>query len=548
MDSISNIINIYREITDKIYSYINVFSSAYRDLYDIVSRVKRQLKKIEKMYIIPLPDDFKNIENAFIIEHVLNTIEICIFNIYDLLRNDSDKRFSDLSNSFTLNMENDFKEIEVLIKSMDNIIKNRDILLHSYLDNDNIDLKQLDSLYEKYENTIRLYTHCLYSLLLKSDNKEYKDDILIRIEKLKYETILKLNVPNKLKTHSNITNLQRYNIYATRHNMSEQDIINTIFHLKNDSKIKGGDDKQTEEMIVSRLQNLDRICKERKYGIFFNINIKNTHFMYDFNGINRTQDKKSSDFNDSTGLNINIIKTYEFITQVNTKNTDIICKNVKMGYLEANNWIMIRTLNGSTYELLGDNKKNNIFKKHIIDKIERGSSLLIDTYNKHISKIFSAHIKNKVEMLPEDKSPVNDDMVNYIINRLNTMVDYKLRYVPSNLSDLYDILTGEWLNIIQSIIFDYISNIERGLITASLLSDIDELSTTVLKFIKGGVSKLKISKNILTERSPEYVIKKIKKYSNILIEQAINKSITASSNIFTKINDRKRLLNINMDI
>ena len=548
MDSISNIINIYREITDKIYSYINVFSSAYRDLYDIVSRVKRQLKKIEKMYIIPLPDDFKNIENAFIIEHVLNTIEICIFNIYDLLRNDSDKRFSDLSNSFTLNMENDFKEIEVLIKSMDNIIKNRDILLHSYLDNDNIDLKQLDSLYEKYENTIRLYTHCLYSLLLKSDNKEYKDDILIRIEKLKYETILKLNVPNKLKTHSNITNLQRYNIYATRHNMSEQDIINTIFHLKNDSKIKGGDDKQTEEMIVSRLQNLDRICKERKYGIFFNINIKNTHFMYDFNGINRTKDKKSSNFNDSTGLNIDIIKAYEFITQVNTKNTDIICKNVKMGYLEANNWIMLRTLNGSTYELLGDNKKNNIFKKHIIDKIERGSSLLIDTYNKHISKIFSAHIKNKVEMLPEDKSPVNDDMVNYIINRLNTMVDYKLRYVPSNLSDLYDILTGEWLNIIQSIIFDYISNIERGLITASLLSDIDELSTTVLKFIKGGVSKLKISKNILTERSPEFVIKKIKKYSNILIEQAINKSITASSNIFTKINDRKRLLNINMDI
>lgn len=538
MDVVLRILARYRTIKEKIKSYITLFNSVYQEAYNTVMLVNNNVKTIEDNLSIVLPNDLSTSDNIFQVENIISIIEDKINIIINSFDNEAT-----LNNNVNKTMLVDMEVIRNWINKTVNssvYLSDRDNLLHTFVETiKGDDIKHIESLYNKYTNTIKLYVHYLYQV--SSDPALCKNaDIPGRIERLKYTTISKIEVENKLYSHSTRLNIQRYNLYPLHQGLQERNVIDIFFHMKNNF-MKGGAESKTVTVdgVRNKLDALHTIALERKCGVFLIIRVNTKPVSYDFSSA------LTMKIVNNAGVSNESIGNNTFIKQNVSGYSNILNANIKLGYPNASRWLIIRTVNNSTYDIYSDIKQNIIHNRSIIDKIERGSSLLIDTYNKVNAYKYAAFIKPPIPIIVDNVSVKYTNTMKSVILSLKTEIERKIDSGMNNLNELYEAITGVWINqYIQEILLNEVKA-NGEIITSSVLSDTFKLSSSILKFIDEDVARLDIDKDIFTNSTMQYIINFAKKSISIIITKSVEKAMPPNSNIYEKIYIRKSLLNIN---
>ena len=538
MDVVLRILERYRTIKEKIKSYIILFNSVYREAYNIVMLVNSNVKTIEENLGNILPKNLSTSDNIFYVENIISTIEDKINIIINSFDNEATLN-NNINKTMLIDMEVIYNWINKTVNSSV-YLSDHDILIHTFIETiKEDDIKHIESLYNKYNNTVKLYVHYLYQL--SNDPELSKNtDISGRIERLKYTTISKIEVENKLYSHSTRLNIQRYNLYPLFQGLQERKVIDIFFHMKNNF-MKGGIESKTItiDSVRNKLDALHTIALERKCGVFLMIRVNTKPVSYDFSATSTMK------IINNTGVSNESIENNTFIKQNVSGYSNMLNANIKFGYPDASRWLIIRTADNSTYDIYGDTKQNIVHNRIVIDKIERGSSLLIDTYNKVNAYKFVSFIKPPISIIVDNASVKYINTTKSVILSLKTEIERKIDSGMNNVNELYEAITGIWINqYIQTILLNEVKT-NGEIITSSVLSDTFKLSSSILKFIDEDVVRLDIDKDIFTNSTMQYIINFAKKSISIIITKSIEKAMPPNSNIYEKIYIRKSLLNIN---
>lgn len=541
MDTVLRILERYRTITENIKRYIVLFNSVYQEAYNTVMLVNNNIKIIEETFDIILPKKLIISDDIFYVENIISTIEDKINIIVNSFDNEATLN-NNVNKTMLIDMEVVYNWINKTVNSSV-YLSDHDNLIHTFIETiKREDMEHIESLYNKYNNTVKLYVHYLYQLSSDPDLSK-NADIACRIERLKYTTINKIEVENKLYSHSTRLNIQRYNLYPLHQGLQERKIIDIFFHMKNNF-MKGGAEAKTVtvDSVRNKLEALQTISLERKCGVFLMIRVNTKPVSYDFS---TTSTMKMIN---NTGVSNESIENNTFIKQNISGYSNVLNANIKFGYPDASRWLIIRTINNSTYDIYSDTKKNIVHNRSIIDKIERGSSLLIDTYNKVNAYKFAAFIKPPIPIIVDNASVKYINTTKSVILSLKTEIERKIDSGMNNVNELYEAITGVWINkYVQSILLNEIKS-NGEIITSSVLNDTFKLSSSILKFIDEDVARLDIDKDIFTNSTMQYIINFAKKSISIIITKSIEKAMPPNSNIYEKIYIRKSLLNINQHI
>ena len=537
MEAVLNLLNKYKLITEKIKQYITAYSTIHREAYTIIMPINNNIQIIENNINIILPTNLDEIDNIFFIENTLSIIEERILLITTILGNDIKLNSNNKLN--LLDIEENYNWINRTVNSF-LYFSEHENLIHIFLEHiKGESINNIEALYNKYNSTLKLYMHYL-QLSINNTNMDNKNAIQEKIEKLKYNIINQTEIENKLYSHSLKHNLQRYNLFPVNKKLTEQGVINIILHMKSNN-ISGGLETKTItiENVRNKLESLHTIALEKRYGIFLMIRIQPNNVYYNFDIVNSIEKKSNT-----KGISSENIERYNFVEQKKNSYTNTLNSNIKFGYKNTSNWIILRTTDNNIYDIYGDNKKNIIHNKKTIDKIERGSSLIVDTYNKLNAFKFSKHI-NPIMPVVIDNNINFIRMVKNIILSLKTEVEQKINNGFTNINELYSTLSGDWISgfIQNKLLNELLLNNEN--ISCSILNDITSLSSSILKFIEEDIARLEIDSDIFKQNTMNYIKNFAKKNIFIIITRSVEKSMPIESNLYDKINLRKSLLNIN---
>ena len=538
MDVVLRILERYRTIKEKIKSYIILFNSVYQEAYTTVMLINNDVKTIENNLASILPKNLSTSDDIFYVENIISIIEEKINSIVNLFDNEETLN-NNVNKTMLINMEVIRNWINKTVNSSV-YLSDHNNLIHKFIETiKEDDIKHIEFLYNKYNSTIKLYVHYLYQL--SSDPILYKNaDIECRIERLKYTTINKIEVENKLYSHSTRLNIQRYNLYPLHQGLQERKVIDIFFHMKNNF-MKGGAESNTVtvDSVRNKLEALHTISLEKKCGVFLMIRVNTKPVSYDFSATS------TMEITNNAGVSNESIEKNTFIKQNISGYSNILNTNIKFGYPDASSWLIIRTIDNSTYDIYGDIKQNIVHNRIVIDKIERGSSLLIDTYNKVNAYKFAAFIKPPIPVIVDNASIKYINTTKSVILSLKTEIERKIDSGMNNVNELYEAITGVWINqYIQKTLLNEVKT-NGEIISSSVLSDTFKLSSSILKFIDEDVARLDIDKDIFSNNTMQYIINFAKKSISTIITKSVEKAMPINSNIYEKIYIRKSLLNIN---
>ena len=214
------------------------------------------------------------------------------------------------------------------------------------------------------------------------------------------------------------------------------------------------------------------------------------------------QDKKSTSFEISTLINRNIVDTinieensglnkevlykYNTIKQYENDRTSHFVK--RLGYTGSNKWVILRSLRKDYYDIMVSGKQV-IFDKNFIDKLDRGGSPRVDSYQTMCNEELKKFLKTPKVIL-EEKINTNNIVSNLFIS-VSNLIERKIKSKkPKNLKELSVILQDKK---IESTIFDVLMkeiDEKNPEIVITFMSSVYYITRSFMKYINTEFSKI----------------------------------------------------------
>ena len=245
MDIINKRISQYKKLIDEFTKYVNKLSAAYTYVYDINIEFKKQKRLILNNTKVLKNTKYDNVDNIFKIISSINDVENSFYSIYNILNVDMSNMPTNMSNTFLLNLENEFNKLISLFTIFKNdkvLFINR--LLHFMLNKiKSTPIVQIDKLFNKYPNTVNIYAHYIQHKLDTSKPEDIQV-ILNYIKNIKTSLFSEISIDKKIKNKKHEINLQRYGLiplwqFLDNKKLSKQ-LLNVIYFNNQNNKIKKG--------------------------------------------------------------------------------------------------------------------------------------------------------------------------------------------------------------------------------------------------------------------------------------------------------------------
>lgn len=555
MDILKNKASLYKQIVPLFINYVKKLSIAHKNLYSLMSDILSYLNKIESS-INSIPGvKLDTPSNVFKSVQIVNGIENYLHYAYEKLHLNLKELPSEMSNTFLLNLGKDFEHIVVKYSVLLNDNKiNNSMLMHKILPIlENSTISEIDSLFAKYQNTVNLYMHYIQLKLdsLDPDDSEYTA-VLKSLEDAKSRVINNADIRGKVKIQYKDLLMQRFGLIPMWQHMDREYLLQqslSLIKYENDtSTILGGKEIPFER----KLDSLSNLFKEKKRGLFVMVSMASNKIEFDYRTLIHKKISKRYTAPDNCGLNEMVLEKYDIIKDLNIdKNPSSIYKNIKLGKTDSNKWLIIRTLDGEHYDIMGYNKNKMFVGRDFIDKLERGPSLLVDTYQRICSNKLMSHLKPPQEISIDDNTPLKN-VANKVISAMRVYVDKKLENPPSNLTELFEIVGGEEIEELTSnIIIRSYEKIDKKITSSS------ELSSTFLynaayvikgfvKSVKEKLAKSDLNEFMFEEKTKNALIVHIRSRLSDIVKVSAEKAFDPQKDIYEKLMVKKSLLNIEL--
>jgi len=535
------LINDYNKSINNYVNKIPHISQVYNDISDDIKNIIIDINNsISSLSIISNRNSFMNfLDTSNFIKLNINKSNKLIYENTILENN-----ISGISSDYIYNLNK-------LIESI-NYYKTTYITYHNmYIDYiykryinyyKDLTIDDINDLLSKYKNLYEFYIYFISNII----DSKHNDKIFIDISNKKYSLLNKLNVNNKHLTHNKGVMLQKFGLRPIINNISEEKIMERVLkkelvYDKNNIHTYGGS--------VSNYSKLDELFKLSKIGIFLIINITPDALEYKYSKITNNYNNYKVNSGITSKQIVDLTTNIKLDKSNNIKKIDI--RYIKLGDVTSNKWVVLKTLDGVGFTLMGFDSIHVMVNKYLIDKMYRGPSLSIDNYNKYHSDILYNNIDDVVVIPVNDNNYNNIKILNNISNKISlTINNYILDQLSNNkiksLKDIFNIIdSNEFDNIcIDVLIKSYDISEESTQLYASFLLYSNKAIESFIKSSKDGIIKSNINQSIFSTKERSYINSFLYKKIKDIIDSSANKSFSISNNLFDNLSLKKSILNI----
>lgn len=551
MDIINKRNTQYKKLIDNFTIYVNKLNATYTYVYDINLEFKKQKRIITNSMKIINNTKYDNVDNMFKVIYNINSIENAFYVIYNIINVDMSNIPTNMSNTFLLNLENDFNKLSSLfvIFRNDNFIFIKNLLHFTLNKIKSIPIVKIDNLFNKYPNTVKIYTHYIqYKLDNTTDPKEI-DIILNYLRNVKENLFSNIDLDKSIKSNKHTINLQRFGIIPLWQSLDNKSLLKKLLNIisfeDNNKIIKKGGGYDT-----NNIKDISALCEEKKIGLFLMVSISENPVEFNFTSLINRREVDKYNIEPNNGLNNDILNKYNIIRTMQSNIKTPIFKNFKLGDIKSNKWVIIRTINGISYDIMGFVKKNILFTEKFINKIDRGSSNIISRYQYICSNKFMNYIKPSKPIVLESKTFDLSRISNKVNSSINKYIENQLKTIPKNLKELYGLINDDDIyNIVGEILIDSYKDIQdidtkdNNELSSTFLINIDYIINIFLKSMQELLSKSKFNEYMFREKKTKDLIIYIKSEISIMIKKTCDKAFDSSKDLYENIRVKKNLLN-----
>lgn len=553
MDIIKNKTKLNAQIVPLFVEYVDKLSKTHKHIYGMVADVKDYLKKINintKRLQTARLDSPKNVFKTI---HTVNNVDNYLQYVYEALHLDIKNIPSEMSNTFLLDVEKDFKNIVVkyAILVNDNKVNNMK-LIHAVMGMiKNSSMEDVNILFDNYQNTVNLYTHYIQHQLdtLNESSKEYIL-VLDSLEIAKNRILNNATIKGKKLTPNKNAVMQRFGLIPMWQHMDEKQVLQQALNLIQYEKprIPG---RMYGGYTPDKLKKMADLFQEKKMGLFVIVAISSNPIEFDYRTLTKFKTVDALVIPDNSGLNDNVLKKFDNIKDVTSDFKGPVFKNIRMGKTDSDRWLVIRTLNGTHYDIMGINKDNMFVNKAFVDKLDRGPSLLIDTYQLICNNKLVPHLKPPQEVVLDGMVTPLQNIANKVIREMQIYVDERLKESPSNLKELFDIIGGTGIEDLTSrIIIQSYEEIDSSTgspeLSSTFLVNADYVIKGFVKSVKERFAKSDLNEFMFKEKTKNALIVHIRNRLSDIVKVSAEKAFDPRKDIYEKLMVKKSLLNIEL--
>ena len=529
--SYSRIISLFAEYNKKVIKSAKSIYEKTNTVSESIRCVNKYIDVLKKTNIDTIPNIFKIVNAIGLIDSYLNTIQCTLdIEMLDLP--------TEMSNTYMVNISEEFIKITTEYKILyAKIESDNKKLMHLLLDKiKDIPVDEIHKLYIDNIASISLYSHYIQFKLSMNEDVE---NILSYLDDAKNVLIGKF----KNRSAKCSTSFQRMGLIPVFQHLTPDKILDTVLNMYHQEDINiektGGFDSNLLEKISSKFL-------EKKIGLFVFINITSNPVEYDFKSLIHRKTVEKNSIPLLSGVNKQIIDRFNNIKLITNKKLKPEIEMMKMGFKKADKWVIIRTLNGIAFDIMSSDKNKIFVHKKIIEKIERGSSVRIDSYQKICAEQISKFIKKPQEIILDEEVSLLKNISNKVRLSLINFIEKKLTTVPKNLTELSShISEKDFYNISSEIVMEpYIDSgiVENREILSTFISDTDRIVHSLVRKIQEGFVQSNITEKLFKEKTSNSLIVHLRRELTSIITKAVEKVLDPRQNIYSKLTIKKRLL------
>lgn len=544
MDIVKNKVKNYTTLLAAVGEYVKKAEYSYSALYDILSKVRLILGTIKTSIANIKSARITSVEGCFQAMHHINGIEAGFAEIHELLIVDEDEQ-TEVSNTALLGVKSDFIKLEVKFSVLTSSALGTELVHRLSIVIRDESLDTINTLFEKYHHAIDLYAHYLQYALDNTDpNSRVYVKLLESLELAKNKALSPGD--SDLGTGKY---LQRFGLAALWRAKTKDQVLGIALYL-----IKSADEKRNPRRMyggglpeygVDGLKKLSDIFREKRRGLYVMARISSNPVTFDLDPLIRRKVADTLKTSPGTGVTANVIKKFDNIKRMGQKFKPIF-KDFKLGDTDARQWLVIRTLDGELFDILGFDMENAFVNSMYIDKMERGPSPLINNYQGLSNSILAKHIRETREVELSEITPLHSVSAK-VSHAIMDHVDKELKTPPTNMNDLYEIVSGDAIEEITSSIiiksYEEFAGKDSAELSSTFLFNADYIITLFTKGIREDFAKSKINEFMFKEKTENALIIFIRTTLIKIIKNAAERSFDPQKDIYEKLLVKKILLN-----
>lgn len=552
MDIIKIKTKIYSQVVPLFVKYVEELSEAHTMMYEFVADMRNYLHKVETSVKFMESAKINTPENIFATIQNSNNVDNYLHYIYTSLNSSMEDMPSEMSNTFLLDMEKEFNNIVVKYSILVNDIGvNNSKLIHLVANKiKSCPLDIINKLFKHHRNTVNLYSHYIQNKLNTTDphSEEYVS-ILDSLDMVKTLIINSANVVGK-KSVCDDARIQRYGLVPVYQYLDNNQVLEQALNL-----LRQDDEKSSASKIKhggytpDKLKKMSDLFKEKKIGLYVIVNISSNQIEFDFKPLINRKASEKLQIGENSGLNKNIIFKYTNIKTIKGINEPDY-KKLHLGDTESNRWLIIRTLNGTHYDIMSKEVDNIFVNRSFIKKLDRGPSLLVDTYQRISSNKIFSHCKIPREASLDLMTTPLQNMANKVIRQVSLYVDEKLNVAPVCLKEIFDIVSGSEIEDITSRIiiesYEDFSKDNNPELSSTFLYNADYVIKGFVKSVKERLSKSDLNEFMFKEKTKNSLVVHIRLSLINIIKVSAEKAFDPRKDIYEKLMVKKSLLNIEL--
>ena len=494
MDIVDDKIKLYTPIIELFHKHAKDIKLAFGKKRSVslhrIAALIRQFKEIALQVLARLGEGgtpateagvFDSPHRAFEAVDSASIIEMTVAEIYDLVNFDAVDAESEMSQTFSLNINASLKNIVAAYTAAISLARvNDDRLMSTALAA--IDAEQIEDverLYAAHGNAIGLYIGYIQRRIddLRPESHEYAE-VMSALDRAKTDVMRRVRVSDGgvQREESEISaRLQRFGLVPIFQHLPPDEIYRRVTsvvaepHRHEHAPRRGGGDV-TER--GGALDLMATLFAEQGVGVYVMIRVTSTQIEYDFRPL---IDKKVAVLYSTPtgcGVNASVIKKFEVIKNVSRGGGRDV-QDIKMGNLEAKKWVVVRTINGVDYDVMARGGTDSVYvSRDTIEGLWRGASIRVANYQGVCATALAKHIKIPREVGKEKVTPLQG-VANQVRMDVMRYVDEKLAVeVPTSLRGLAEFISGGEIENITSkvLISSYTSESVREMLPTFLYS------------------------------------------------------------------------------
>jgi hypothetical protein len=549
MDIVKNKTKLYEKIIPLFTDYIDKISNTHKTIYAVVAEARSYIDRVYGGVGFLQNANLDTPEDVFKTMREANNVNDYLLHVYNLLQFDTTHLHTEMSNTYMLGLEDQLRELSVQYAIIKNDIIHYDSgLIHKVLDSiNNEPLELVHALFVKYQNTINLYSHYLQNKLNTSEkSSSVHQQALTFLEEAKDIIISNADIAGKLNYYPQ-TRIQGYGLVPAWQHLDESALLRQALSIvKYNAETVGGG---------KILADISRIFLEKRIGLYLILSISPNPI--EFNNTSITNRKKLDTWNipENSGLSPDVLEKFDVIKNISEFEKPRYEK-VLLGDTSSDEWLVVRTLNGKHYDIMAKNKNKVLVNRRFVNKMNRGTSVLIDTYNRICAEKLKPFLKVPSEVTLEYNTTTSlNIVVNSVTRQILEYIDQQLeKRVPSNLKELFAIISDQISTIVGRIIIESYENESKlhdnaGFSTElspTFLTNAEYIINAFINSVNELIAKSDMNESMFKTYTKSALVVHIRTRISDIIRISAEKEFDPRNDIYEKLMIKKKLLNIEL--